>query len=204
MSGRPGNSTTNRSYGCKWHYLDKTKCTNPNFINTDNLEKFFYDMLSELAETKPEMLVSLGTREEVVDQNAEKRAELTLKLKDLEAKIEAEQDALTKEGLRHMRNIVSKQIVEIEQDAYAATVLAKVAFEGAAQFKQAWDSNNRTHLMLAMRTIIDKIVILPTEVTGKMNWITLKKLNWPVNLNRVVIHWANGTVMNMGQVQVTE
>ncbi len=204
MSGRPGNSTTNRSYGCKWHYLDKTKCTNPNFINTDNLEKFFYDMLSELAETKPEMLVSLGTREEVVDQNAEKRAELTLKLKDLEAKIEAEQDALTKEGLRHMRNIVSKQIVEIEQDAYAATVLAKVAFEGAAQFKQAWDSNNRTHLMLAMRTIIDKIVILPTEVTGKMNWVTLKKLNWPVNLNRVVIHWANGTVMNMGQVQITE
>jgi len=200
MSGRPGNSTTNRSYGCRTHSVDKHKCAVANYINTDGIEKFFYDLISDLAETKPDMLIKLGTREEVIDQHADKRAELTLKLASIDEQIVAESDALSKEGLKHMRNIVSKQIVELEQDAYGAALQTRVAFEGAAQFKQAWDSNNRTHLSLALRTIIDKVVIHPAKSVKKMNWKSLNAAGWPCNLHRITIHWANGTVMNLGEI----
>jgi hypothetical protein len=200
MSGRPGNATSNRSYGCRTHSVDKDKCAVANYIVTDGIEKFFYDLISDLAETKPEMLKTLATREEVIDQHADKKAELTLKLASLEEQINKETDTLSKEGLKHMRSIVSKQIVELEQDAYGAALQTRVAFEGAAQFKQAWDSDNRTHLSLALRTIIDKVVIHPAKSVKKMNWKSLNAAGWPCNLHRVTIHWANGTVMNLGEI----
>jgi len=200
MSGRPGNATTNRSYGCRTHAVDKDKCAVANYIVTDGIEKFFYDLISDLAETKPEMLKKLATREEVIDQHADKRAELTLKLASIEEQIKNETDTLEMEGLKHKRNIVSNQIVELEQDAYGAALQTRVAFQGAAQFKQAWDSGNRTHLSLALRTIMDKVVIHPAKSVKKMNWKSLNAAGWPCNLHRVTIHWANGTVMNLGEI----
>ena len=200
MSGRPGNATSNRSYGCRTHSVNKDTCAVANYIVTDGIEKLIYDLISKLAETKPEMLKKLATREEVIDQHADKRAELTLKLASLEEQIKNEVDSLELEGLKHMHGIASKQIVELEQDAYGAALQTRVAFEGAAQFKQAWDSGNRTHLFLALRTILDKVVIHPAKSVKKMNWKSLNAAGWPCNLHRVTIHWANGAVMNLGEI----
>lgn len=204
MSGRPGSETSNRSYGCRYHYVDKANCSDPNFIIADGIEQFFYDFLSEMAEQRPDVLVELGSRAEVIDANAGKRAELQATLAELDEKYAAETSALSREGIKHMRGIVAKQISDLDADAYAAMTLAKVAFEGAAQFKQAWESDNRSHLMLALRTIIDKVVITPANQTKKMNWKSLAKAGWTTNLHRITIHWANGTVMNMAEVDTTK
>jgi hypothetical protein len=201
MSGRPGSNESNRSYSCRIKYVNKQLCPSPNHITAIGLEAFLYQMLSELATNKPEVLADLGKKVETVDMYAEKRAELTAKLVEIDSKISVEVDALSKEGLKYMRNIVTKELTDLEQDANAVATLAKVAFEGAAQFKQAWDSNSRQHLSLALGAIIDKVVILPKKKAKSMNWMSIKNAGWTVNLHRVEIHWANGTVMNMGAVE---
>lgn len=196
-----GKKATKRSpfaYFCSVSRLDSSKCT-ANNISGPGIEAFVYDILLDMVSNNPERLADFAQRAVAVEPSVERQDEIKAEIVELEDM----RDAIAGTGrvVDARRDSLNASIAAAREEL-AGLVAAKhqhkmmtqVAFSGAKDFLEIWNSDDRVAMIMALKTIIKQVEIRPIEAGKKLNQWDLKSLGWKVNLNRVRIVWIDETV----------
>lgn len=199
LCGKKSTSRGPYMYHCGASRIDAGRCS-ANLISGPGIESFVYDILLEYVTSNPTRLAELSKVVLEVEPDPGRQEELKSEIDELVAL----RDAVTG----------SNRVATAQRDSFDASIAAareelatlvskkhqhkmmtQAAFSGAKDFLELWNSNDRTALIMALKSVISRIEILPN--TGKkMNQWDLKRLGWKVNLNRVRIVWRNGEVLD--------
>jgi len=196
-----GKKATKRSpfaYFCSVSRLDSSKCT-ANNISGPGIEAFVYDILLDMVSNNPERLADFAQRAVAVEPSVERRDEIKAEIVELEAM----RDAIAGTGrvADAQRSSLNASIAAAREELaglvaakHQHKIMTQVAFSGAKDFLEIWNSDDRVAMIMALKTIIKQVEIRPIEAGKKLNQWDLKRLGWKVNLTRVRIVWIDETV----------
>jgi DNA invertase Pin-like site-specific DNA recombinase len=198
LSGKKAVGSSPHTYICGVSRLDKSKCVY-NAISGPGIEAFVYDILLDMVSNNPERLADFAQRAISVEPSIERQDEIKSEIVELEGMREA---ILGTSRVAIAQRDSFNASIATAREELAGLVAAKqqykmmtqVAFSGAKDFLEIWNSDDRVAMIMALKTIIKKVEIRPIETGKKLNQWDLKRLGWKVNLTRVRIVWIDETV----------
>jgi DNA invertase Pin-like site-specific DNA recombinase len=187
---------------CGAHALDaNNKTVGNNMISGPGLEAFVYDILSMLIAQDNGLIAQYSNLRSVDVSTDDRQKEIIAEISEMEALVAgiignsrvivAQRDSLNA-SIAAAREELANLIVSKNH----AESFSRVAFSSTEEFDKLWNSTDRPSLILALKTIIRQIEIVPNSSGVKMNQWDLKKRGWKVNLDRVRIVWNDGTVFD--------
>jgi len=200
------------TYFCNVGRTDKVRCgTNAkdanggvvgnNMISGAGIESFIYDILTKLI-AEDNGLVKQYSNLRAVDSTVdERRIQIESDIKELEVELAAVQGTSRVSMVR--RDSILAGISELRSELASLVIsknhaesFSKVAFSSITEFDKIWNSTDRPTLILALKSIIKQIEVVPNSTGVKMNQWDLKRRGWKVNVARVRIVWNDGTVFD--------
>jgi hypothetical protein len=178
--------------------IDPARCVR-NGISGPGIESFIEDILLDMVTNNQDKLQAFAKKAITVAPTQELVDELTAEIEKTIAMRDAvvgdrPSDKAQRDSLNASIATQREELAGLAADKYQHAVKSAVAFSGANDFLEIWNSDDRVATIMALKTIIKQIEIHPSEDGKKLNQWDLKRLGWKVNLTRIRIVWADGTV----------
>ncbi len=192
-----GNKGTVSSYRCPDATRDSKLRSNS--ISSAGLDEVIKRFAKEII-ANPELLKSISVRP-VVNLEEEESARLLImsEISELEDMIANEKRPSILIGLKAGLLDATKKLEEYNSNKEITTKFASKALASAEVFEEMWTSKNKTAIIMALKTIIERIDVEPLGDRKKLNTTLLNKKGWLFDYTRVSITWANGTTIKLSE-----
>ena len=149
----------------------------------------------------PDLLKELSVQPIVVSLEEEEQARQVIinKIKDIEIRMANETIDYVMNSLKNAYADATKALEEYNSNKEINTKFATTALASPEVFEDMWSNQNKTAIIMALKTFIERIDVEPLGDRKKLNTTLLKKKGWLFDYTRVSITWSNGTTIKLSE-----
>ena len=192
-----GNKGTVSSYRCPDATRDSKLVANS--ISSAGIDEVIKRFAKEII-ANPELLEVISTKKVVnLEEEEEARQLILSEIAELEGMIANEKRPSILMGYKAGLTDATSRLEQYNSNKVTNIKFASKALASADVFEEMWTAKNKTAIIMALKTIIERIDVEPLGDRKKLNTTLLNKKGWLFDYTRVSITWANGTTIKLSE-----